>query len=89
MSSINRHFIKQKKDELSGLELLKAFKANAENKRKELVEATRQRKIYEKLKEKRFDLYKKDSLLAAQKEQDEIASQLIRHKKSSRISGSS
>jgi flagellar FliJ protein len=79
--NFSRYFIKQKKDELSGVELLKAFKINSENKRKELVEATRQRKIYEKLKERRFDSYKRETLIHTQKEQDEIASQLTQHKK--------
>ena len=83
LSTYSRYFLKLKKDELTGNELLKAFQKNAEEKRLKLVEATKQRKIYEKIKERRHEEYIKDYELISQKENDEIASQSLQHKKSS------
>jgi len=83
LSTYSRYFLKLKKDELTGNELLKVFKKNAEEKRLKLVEATRQRKIYEMLKERRHEEYIRDYELVSQKENDEIASQSWQHKKSS------
>ncbi|MCX6826904.1 MAG: flagellar FliJ family protein [candidate division Zixibacteria bacterium] len=73
----SRYFIKLKKNELAGREILKAYLTEREKKRLELVEATKQKKIYEKLKERKLQLYHKeiDSLL--QKELDESSSQML------------
>jgi len=84
LSAFSRYFVKLKKDELTGREMLRAFRKEAEKKRGELIEATRQRKIYEKLKERRHEQYIKNYLLTEQKEQDEIASNTQQHKKNSR-----
>ena len=84
MSSYSRYYLLLKKKELGGLELLRAYRKDQEAKRLELVEATREKKTFEKLKEKKFDVYQKDIELNLQKEQDEIASQMLAHKKSSR-----
>ncbi len=81
LKAFNRFFIKLKKDEIAGKELLGAYRKNAEQKRAELVEASRERKTYDKLKERQFEKFKKEYLSALQKEQDEIALQVTRHKK--------
>jgi len=79
--SYNRFFAKLNRDELTGKELLRAFNKNAEAKRLDLVEATKQRKIYEKLRERHQSRHEKEMNLQIQKEQDEIAAQISRHKK--------
>ncbi len=79
--SYNRYFAKLNRDELTGKELLRAFNKNAEDKRLDLVEATKQRRIYEKLRERHRTRHDKGQNLQIQKEQDEIASQMSRHKK--------
>lgn len=84
MSSYSRYYLLLKKKELGGLELLKAYKKDQEEKRRELVEAAREKKTFEKLKENKFDSYRKDVELNLQKEQDEIASQMLAYSKSSR-----
>jgi flagellar protein FliJ len=71
----SRYYLRMKRDELTGRELLKAMEKEREKKRIELVEATRQKKIYEKLKERQQDKYSKELNLALQKEQDEMAAQ--------------
>ena len=85
LTAYNRYFSKLQRDEFTGRELLRTFYKNAEEKRLELVEATKQRKIYEKLKEKHREYHKKETNMASQKEQDEIAGQIVQYKKSSRL----
>lgn len=77
----SRYYLRMKRDELTGREMLKAFEKEREKKRVELVEATRQKKIYEKLKERQHDKYDKEMNLALQKEQDEMAAQSYQYKK--------
>jgi len=48
----SRYIVKLKRDAMMGAEMLKALETEAERKRELLVEASRERKIYEKLKEK-------------------------------------
>ncbi len=80
----SRYFLKLKKDELLGREMLKVFQKEAEEKRLKLLEATRQRKIFEKLKERHLEKYQKEYELLDQKNQDEVGLQIIRQKKDSR-----
>jgi len=90
MSSYSRYYLFLKKKELGGMELLRAYKKEQEEKRLELVEATREKKTYEKLKERKFSAHNKEQELNLQKEQDELASQMLQYKRSSRkISGAS
>ena len=83
LSSYSRYFVKLKKDEFIGREMLKVFKKDTEEKRLKLLEATKQRKIYDKLKEKHHENYTHELEQLIQKEQDEIAVQITRQKKDS------
>jgi len=90
MSVFSRYYLLLKKKEIGGRELLKAYEKEQEKKRIELVEATREKKTYEKLKERKFEAYNKETELSIQKEQDEMASQMLQYKRSSReLSGAS
>jgi flagellar protein FliJ len=77
----SRYFLKLKKNELTGSEILKAFRIEREKKRRDLIEATKEKKIYEKLKEHKKDNYQKEMETIIQKEQDDIASKMILRKK--------
>jgi len=81
LTAYNRYFVKLNRDELTGKEMLRAFKKNAEEKRQNLVEATKQRRKYEKLRERYQERHHKETNLVEQKEQDEIAAQIIQYKK--------
>ena len=69
----SRYIMKLKRQRMAGNELLYALQKDAEKKRAKLVEAARDRKIFEKLKEKQqlrhnFEIEKQE-----QKELDEVA----------------
>lgn len=83
LSGYSRYFMKLKKDEYVGGEMLKVLQKDTEEKRHKLLEATKHRKIYEKLKEKHLEKYSSELELAIQKEQDEIGLQIARQKKDS------
>ena len=76
-----RYLNKLKRDTLTGREILIGLEKDAEKKRKVLVEASKERKIYEKLKEKQRDKYLKEMTLQEKKENDEIAANCHRQKK--------
>jgi len=69
----SRYLLKLKKNTLAGIETLRGLKKNADEKRLVLVEASKERKIYEKLKERQQDKYNRESARQEQKETDEIA----------------
>ncbi|MDH4156005.1 MAG: flagellar export protein FliJ [candidate division Zixibacteria bacterium] len=69
----SRYLVKLKKDMLSGSELLKVLQQRAEKKRQALLEATKQKKIYEKLKERQQENFNRDVLRLETKENDEVA----------------
>ncbi len=77
----SRYFLKLKKNELTGFEILKAYRTEREKRRQDLLEATKQKKIYEKLKEHKKDNYQKEIETLIQKEQDDIASKMFHRKK--------
>lgn len=81
LSNYSRFYLKLKKDELTGIEMLKALEKEREVKRGELVEATRAKKIYEKVKERAHEKYYQELERTLQKEQDEISSQMFQYKK--------
>jgi len=81
LTAYNRYFVKLNRDEMTGKEMLRAFEKNAEEKRQRLVEATKQRRKYEKLRDRYRERYNRESNLQEQKEQDEIAAQIIQYKK--------
>ncbi|SYZ73592.1 putative Flagellar export protein FliJ [Candidatus Zixiibacteriota bacterium] len=84
LSGYSRYYMILNKNELAGKEVLKAYLADREKKRLELVEATKQKKIYEKLRERKRAAHLKNAELTMQKEQDELASNLFNYKKGSR-----
>jgi len=84
LTQYSRYYTRLKKEELKGYEILKIHKEDRQKRQNELIEATKKKKIYEKLKERRQEKYYAELKLLEQKEQDEIASMMIQHKKSSR-----
>ena len=69
----SRYLVKIKKDQLAGEQLLEALEGEAETKRQDLVEASKQRRIQEKLRERLKEKHNKDGRLAMAKSDDEIA----------------
>ena len=69
----SRYLLKLKRDRLTGKEFLRVLEKNAEEKRQDLVEASKQRQIYEKLEEKQKEKYDAEVRLAMTKDSDEIA----------------
>ncbi len=84
MTMFSRYYLQLKKNELTGRQLLKVYQKDEDNKREALVEATRAKKVYEKLKERLREAHDKEIKLLQQKEQDELAGRMIQHEKSSR-----
>ena len=83
MTIFSRYYLRLKRNELVGNEMLKVHLKNEDEKRRHLVEATRAKKVYEKLKERLFESYQRETDRLLQKEQDELAARMIQHKKSS------
>ena len=69
----SRYLMKLKRRRLAGVELLHALEKDAEQKRRKLVEAARDRKIFELLKEKRQLRHRQKIEKQDQKELDEVA----------------
>ncbi|MEW6049864.1 MAG: flagellar export protein FliJ [Candidatus Zixiibacteriota bacterium] len=69
----SRYLLKLKRDSLTGGELLKGLEREAEKRRLRLVEATKQKKIFEKLKERRQEAFYREANSSERKESDEIA----------------
>ncbi|MFQ6009288.1 MAG: flagellar export protein FliJ [Candidatus Zixiibacteriota bacterium] len=68
-----RHLLKLKRDLLTEKELLGVLRKDAENKREALLNATKERKIYQKLKERRQQQHNEAVLQQTTNENDEIA----------------
>ena len=68
-----RYILKLKRDMLAGGELLNALKETEQEKRQTLVKASKERKVHEKLKERRREQFNNDVRLQTTKENDEIA----------------
>ena len=77
----SRYIQKLKKDQLVNNELLKAISADEEQKRKLLLEAARERKKYEKLRDKQKEKYYQAFKEAEDKDSDETAINSFRLKK--------
>ena len=69
----SRYLLKLKKDTLTGGEMLKVLERNVEAKRRALVEATKQKKVYEKLRERQQKRHQEMVKAQETKEADEIA----------------
>ncbi len=74
----SRYVHKLKKDSMVGGEMLKVLKQDENEKRKELMQAARERKKYEKLKEIQEEKYYKEINEEEKKESDEIALNIFR-----------
>lgn len=74
----SRYYLKLKRERIAGVEILRGLEIESENKRLKLVEASRQRKIYEKLKERQMEKFNKSTELILGKENDEIAANTVR-----------
>jgi flagellar FliJ protein len=73
----SRYLARLKREQLAGKELLRHLEGEAEGKRIELVAASKDRRVFEKLKEKQSDRHHEEINQAMTKENDEIA--LVRH----------
>lgn len=78
-----RYLIKLKRNSFSGEQMLDALQKQEEGKRSELLEATKEKKIQEKLKEKQQEIYIDDLKLLENNENDEIAGNSFRLKNKS------
>lgn len=76
----SRYYLKLKRETLAGLELLRGLETEAETKRLKLVDASRERKIYEKLKERQNARFNTSVEQILNKENDEIASNTFRYR---------
>ncbi len=77
LTGYSRYYLKLKQVELTGRELLQQIGVEVEKRRQALVEATRQKKMYEKLKERHLERFNHEYNLALQKENDEIGQQVF------------
>jgi flagellar FliJ protein len=75
LTGYSRYYLKLKQMELGGREVLKEIVKKVEKKRQALIDATRQKKIYEKLRERHLQRYIEGYNRALQKENDEIGQQ--------------
>lgn len=78
----SRYVHKLKKDTMVGGEMLKVLKQDETKKREDLLQASRERKKYEKLKEIQEEKYYKEINDEEKKESDEIALNIFRLNKS-------
>lgn len=76
--SFSRYLVKLKGDRLSGTELLRGLNINADEKRQGLVSAARERKKYEKLKEKMKERFDENIQRETALEEEEIATTIFR-----------
>jgi flagellar FliJ protein len=79
--SYSRYYLKLKREKITGNEVLRALEGEAEIRRQRLVEAARERKTFEKLKERQFDKFLKSTELVLTKENDEVAANTVRRHK--------
>jgi flagellar FliJ protein len=81
MLVFTRYLIRLKKEKLSGVAMLNALSKDVEKKRQALLAATKEKKIHEKLKEKKLGKFNKEVQLLETKENDEAALRSHRRKK--------
>lgn len=68
-----RYLSKLRRDTITGTELLRGLEEEAERRRVKLIDATKEKKIFEKLKERKHEKYQGEINLGERKELDEIA----------------
>ncbi|MEA2030426.1 MAG: flagellar export protein FliJ [candidate division Zixibacteria bacterium] len=76
----SRYLLKLRQNNLAGRELLSALYSTKEKKRRELLEASKERKVYEKLKEHDEERFNKEATDSARKESDETGINTFRLK---------
>lgn len=76
----SRYLLRLKGDTMTGREVLRSLEQQAERRRQNLVEAARQRQIYEKLRERRKEAYYKESERRETIDNDETALNSFRTK---------
>lgn len=81
MLVVSRYIHKLKRDTVMGEELLKVLKDDEEKRRQKLLEASRERKKYNKLKERQREKHYREIETALTKENDEISISNYRLKK--------
>jgi flagellar FliJ protein len=81
LQACSRYLVRLKADTLAGREVLSGLEQQAEERRTLLVEAARQRKMYERLKERQQHKYYAEMNRAENKELDEIALQAHRRRR--------
>ena len=69
----SRYLVRLKRDTMTGTELLKGLERESERKRQLLVQAAKERKVYEKLRERRQAKFNQDVELQERKMLDELA----------------
>ncbi|MBD3403646.1 flagellar export protein FliJ [candidate division GN15 bacterium] len=78
LQACSRFLVKLKRDTMVGRETLRGYQAEAEKRRQKLVQASQERQIYEKLKEKQQERFVKEIEHLEKIENDEIALQTFR-----------
>ncbi|UCG61960.1 MAG: flagellar export protein FliJ [Candidatus Zixiibacteriota bacterium] len=86
MLVISRYLHKLKRETVVGKELLRVLKVEEEKRRRKLLDASRERKKYEKLKEKQQQKHYDNARSAITKEMDETAVSTYRQKAKGRRS---
>jgi len=81
MLVVSRFIHRLKRESVMGAELLKVLKKDEDNKRQHLLEATKERRKYEKLKERQSERHYKEAESTLTKESDEIAISTFRQRK--------
>jgi len=77
----SRYLLRLKRERVAGVELLQGMEREAEKRRHDLVEAAREREVYELLKEKQQTRHRKGIEKDDQKELDEVATNNYRRNK--------
>jgi len=76
LSRYTRYFLALKQRELADRELLGRIEKEADRRRAELIEAAKQRKIYEKLEERHYERYQGEYNSLQQKETDDLGQKI-------------
>ncbi len=76
LSRYTRYYLMLKQKELTDRELLARIMKEADRRRAELIEAAKQRKIYEKLEERHRERYQVEHNLLLQKETDDLGQKI-------------
>lgn len=77
LTEYSRYYLKLRQMEIIGREMLQQIGVEVDKRRQALVESTRQKKIYEKLRERHLRQFTEEYNRALQKENDEIGQQIF------------